>query len=1115
MTPHYIVGNAAPLTKLPKTFPTQIDENLFCGIDIGIGSCGIALISHSKAKLTIKGFEKLPGAISFMGVRAFDVPEIKEKSGIVLKNPERRQKRLMRRVLARRASRMKAVKALLIEAKILPADYSPMQDAWRGRHEAATPWKWRVEALNRKLSDWEFAVILMHYAKRRGFKSAKKSDLESKGSEGGTLQSSRANHAALANYLTVADMLSRDPRFVIDNSAPSVDTKKRNRDGQYIAMVTRADVIHEIAQVFAMQRRLGNTHASTDFENRFLAVLNAQRPLQDPIKLLEDCPFVPSEKRGSLMSPSFELARALQKLNTIKLSLPDKTKAFLSSWILQYGGYHAFVSQFGKKSRITWADLRKMWSIPIEITFDDLKAPLSKKKKDGSLANELSQAEKEKHDFSNRSNTKGCAQGTCLLRTVLGETLWSLVLRDGYEVLDDIAFCLTFYEVIEEEGSASTMLGALDQKNLAPQFYEAIANDLRSRKPSLHVFSGSCSISSKALRQILPFLMLGDVYSLAMEKAGFNHVKTDFSLEKITNPIVKAVLREAIKQIAHVFHEIGSLPGRIHIEVARDVGKSMEERNELERGLKTRTDAKNANRQKVAELRSIDVTAVTEDELLRYELYLEQGGLCPYSGLSLPNNENIYGSDLQVDHIQPRSRSHDNSYDNRCLVYASQNQNKGNRTPYEWLSGSDSSWQEFHTRIAAMRGLRRGKRNRLLNETFAENEHEFLERNLNDTRYISRILLAYVQDFYRIAGEEPLDKGATRRVFSRPGQMTSLVRRAWGLENLKKNVLGNRVGDKHHAVDALVCACLSEGNAQWITKISQAYASSNHLLTLRNLQEPWSNFRNDVVDALNQITVSRRERCGAGGPLHKETNYSLEIDSDGKEVAYKRESLLGKNASNKPVANFTTLGDLEAIRGIHHERNQWLKDSLTKWINAGSKIDHAHLPRDPQGCLIYKVSVRQDKIKNLRKQNQGHVVSGTMVRCDVFSKKGKFYLVPVYNYQLASKTPPMRAIVAAKEEENWTLMDGTFQFEFSLWKNSRFVCVDKKTQERIEGCYCGLDRSTGSMTYNLPDDFGDKQLNRISTKTGLSVFQKVTADRLGRVFPVKHEKRIWHGEVCI
>ena len=220
MTPHYIVGNAAPLTKLPKTFPTQIDENLFCGIDIGIGSCGIALISHSKAKLTIKGFEKLPGAISFMGVRAFDVPEIKEKSGIVLKNPERRQKRLMRRVLARRASRMKAVKALLIEAKILPADYSPMQDAWRGRHEAATPWKWRVEALNRKLSDWEFAVILMHYAKRRGFKSAKKSDLESKGSEGGTLQSSRANHAALANYLTVADMLSRDPRFVIDNSAP-------------------------------------------------------------------------------------------------------------------------------------------------------------------------------------------------------------------------------------------------------------------------------------------------------------------------------------------------------------------------------------------------------------------------------------------------------------------------------------------------------------------------------------------------------------------------------------------------------------------------------------------------------------------------------------------------------------------------------------------------------------------------------------------------------------------------------------------------------------------------------------------------------------------------------
>jgi CRISPR-associated endonuclease Csn1 len=506
---------------------------------------------------------------------------------------------------------------------------------------------------------------------------------------------------------------------------------------------------------------------------------------------------------------------------------------------------------------------------------------------------------------------------------------------------------------------------------------------------------------------------------------------------------------------------------------------------------------------------------VTEDELMRYELYMEQGGMCPYSGLSLPNVENIYNADLQIDHIQPRSRSHDNSYDNKVLVYASANQNKGNLTPYEWLATSASGWQEFQTRIAAIRGIRRGKRNRLLSETFATQEPEFLERNLNDTRYISRLLLAYVNDFYRIVGEEPEGKGAVRRVYSIPGALTSLVRKAWGLENLKKDVDGNRVGDKHHAVDALVCACLSHGRAQWITRLSQAYASSVHLLTLRNLSTPWQNFRNDVVSALNQITVSRRERCGAGGALHQETNYGVVIDEHGKQTIYKRQNIIGKNSANKLEASFKTLADLEQIRGINEERSAWLKNALSAWIAAGSPLETEQLPRDPQGCLIRKVFVAQSRVKNVRKQNQGHVTSGTLVRCDVFSKAGKYYLVPIYNYQLASATPPMRAIVAIKDEDDWVIMDESYQFEFSLWKNSRFQFVEKKSKSTFIGCYSGVNRSTGLVEFNLPDDFGDKEKRGVSPKSTITNFRKLNVDRLGRVFMVKNEKRVWRGVVCI
>jgi CRISPR-associated endonuclease Csn1 len=335
------------------------------------------------------------------------------------------------------------------------------------------------------------------------------------------------------------------------------------------------------------------------------------------------------------------------------------------------------------------------------------------------------------------------------------------------------------------------------------------------------------------------------------------------------------------------------------------------------------------------------------------------------------------------------------------------------------------------------------------------------------------------------------------------------------LENLKKDGDGNRVGDKHHAVDALVCACLSHGRAQWITRLSQAYASSVHLLTLRNLSTPWQNFRDDVVSALNQIPVSRRERCGAGGALHLETNYGVVIDEQGRQTVYKRQNIIGKNNANKLEASFKTIEDLEHVRGIHEERSAWLKNALSAWIADGSLLETEQLPRDPQGCLIRKVFVAQPRVKNVRKQNQGHVTSGTLVRCDVFSKAGKYYLVPIYNYQLASATPPMRAITAAKDEDDWQLMDATFQFEFSLWKNSRFEFVDKTTQSVFCGCYAGVNRANGKIEFKLPDDFGVKENHGVSPKSTVTNFRKLNVDRLGRVFMVKNEKRVWRGVVCI
>lgn len=1110
-----LVGKGHPLTKLPKTFPKEICDDLTLGIDIGVGSCGLALVHKTgKGKPTYKGLDHFPGRIAFLGVRTFDLPETKEKTGVKLKNPDRRGARLLRRTVARRAQRMRAVRQLLKEEGVLPDDYSLKSEEWHTYHVKATPLDWRVEGLDRKLDAKEWAAALIHFAKHRGFRSARKNDLAGKGSKGGTLDSTKRNHEALSQYRTVAEMFAKDERFA---------ERKRNREKSYTAVVLRADLIEEVSTLFKRQRELGNPHASPDFEARYVTEMQKQRPLQDPIKGLGTCPFT-GEDRGAKNAPSFELSRALQKLNSLTLRAADGREIpFPAFAAAQPDGYRRFRESFGTTQKVTWKSIREMFAVPADLAFADMLAPQAKKKR-GKPAEEKapkSPEELEKEDFVNRGST-GCAHATSIFRKLFGPD-WEEVTRDGWEALDEAAFALSFYEVVEDEDSENTILAQVRRRCAAhPLLVAAVTRDLLGEgKPVLAGFSGSVSVSSRVSRELIPHLCEGLVYSEAMAKAGYVHTDTNFNLSSITNPVVQSVIRETMKQIVHLIDETGKIPGTINIELGRDLGKSIKERNEIDSGIRERTEERKAHRLKAAEILGKDTHDVTDEELLRYELYDSQGGLCPYSGDTLPAGRDLFGAELQIDHILPRSRSHDNSYDNRVLVFARENQNKGSRTPYEYFSGlGPARWESFQTIVASMRGLRPRKRRNLLNTTFAEKEGEFLERNLNDTRYVGRVVAAFLQTLYTIAGEKrPTEKDSRRRIYVRPGSLTSLVRKAWGLENLKKDLSGKRIGDKHHAVDALVCAFVGEGQSQFITTLSKAWGDMerlhNYSLVPRQLPPPWDDFRNTVVAALDKMNVSRREDRGGRGALHDDTVYGVD---KGKSFYWKRTTLI-TTEKNKLVGRFKKAEDVETIRGArkHDGKNpdkNWFRAAMLKWIEDGSPVDD--LPKDPSGKPVEKVFV-EVRSNSLRKIRRGWVNNGKMIRCDVFSKKGKFALIPVYSHQLALETPPMLYIKANKPESEWGAVDETFQFEFSLWKNSRFRVTERPKKAKpdggvIVGNYVTLDRGTAKMIYNLPDDHGADSMG-VSPVTSLK-FEKLYVDRLGRVFPIPKEKRTWRGKVC-
>ncbi len=1016
-----------------------IDEDLAIGLDIGIGSVGSAVASRD--------------AVLFAGSRCFDVPE--EPKTRELKNKTRREKRGQRRVTRRRRQRLAAIRDLLLRNGLLES----IDVAKEGQRDRATPdpWQARAAGLDRSLTTEELAATLIHIAKHRGFLSNRKDsgNQEAPDDDKKMLAAINTNKELSGRYRTVGEMVAKDARFAIS---------KRNRGGDYAHTLARNDLKAEVATLFAAQRRHANTEASETLECAYLDIAFYQRPLQDSEDMVGDCPFEPSEKRSARHAPSFEKFRLLSKLNTVKIIEADN-----SLRRLKVAELAAALDDFGAQKSITWKTLETKLGFRDGCRFEGIDE--TKAKKDVCAA-------------------AGASRGTATIREVVGAAGWN-TLRHQEATLDDIVRVLSFRDDI-----ASIQQG-LGEIELEPLVLEALMKGVGDGKFSK--FRGAGHVSAKVARTLLPPLLDGKVYSEACASVGYDHAQArKVTIEDIRNPVVQRCLREACKQFEVLVREFGVRPGRVVVELARPVGKSAEDRNEMTKGIEKRTAEKERHRADMQELLGLDSEPDAED-LLRYELWKEQGYRCIYTDREIaPEDIRADRNQVQVDHVLPRSRSQDNSYTNKVLCLTQANQDKGQHTPWEWKvenEGDDEWWREFEARVRALQ-IKRFKQNTLLMRNFRDRENVFSERNLNETKYAARATLAALREYY---SDEP-DPNAEgylsrkRRLFARPGTVTAQLRRAWGLEGIK-----NRAEDRHHALDALICAVGSEATLQRLTREYQALEREGRARWTPNVRPPWPDFRNNAIAAIESVFVSRSEKRRGRGAGHDATIYAVGVDEDGGEITYER----------KAVAKLEKR-DLERVKDP--ERNRALITSLEAWIEAGKPRDVP--PLSPKGDPIRKVALRRGPKAGM-KLNEGHVDNANMVRVDVFAKEGRFYLVPIYTHQVMNKakwpTPPNRAIKPKAPESEWPIIDERFEFCFSLYPDC-YIEIVKGNGELIEGYYRSTDRANGAFTVST-HNLRLPLIRGIGART-LHSFRKFQIDRLGRRHEIVRETRTWHGVAC-
>ena len=135
-----------------------------------------------------------------------------------------------------------------------------------------------------------------------------------------------------------------------------------------------------------------------------------------------------------------------------------------------------------------------------------------------------------------------------------------------------------------------------------------------------------------------------------------------------------------------------------------------------------------------------------------------------------------------------------------------------------------------------------------------------------------------------------------RRIYARPGAITSKLRRAWGLESLKK-INGERVSDdRHHAIDAIVLAATTEGLLQHMTDQIKQREHEGSADDIFHVAPPWQGFRAEAErivygeNGIGGVFVSRAERRRARGKAHDATVKQIR-ELDGDEKVFERKAI--------------------------------------------------------------------------------------------------------------------------------------------------------------------------------------------------------------------------------
>ena len=470
-----------------------------------------------------------------------------------------------------------------------------------------------------------------------------------------------------------------------------------------------------------------------------------------------------------------------------------------------------------------------------------------------------------------------------------------------------------------------------------------------------------------------------------------------FKQHSLRNPIVEQVITETLRTVRDIWRKEGRID-EIHVELGREMKNPADKRRQMTERIQQNENTNlrikamlmeftnpdmgienvrpfSPNQQdilRIYEENALDnlkredeeyefVTRIaklsqpSKSDIIRYKCWLEQKYRSPYTGRMIPLAR-LFTPAYEIEHIIPQSRYFDDSFSNKVICEAEVNKLKDRQLGYEFiknyagqivqLSQGESveilSVDSYEKLVKDHYINNRTKMKKLLMNDIPEG---FIERQLNDSRYISKVVKGLLSNIVRVKMEngEYEQESVSKNLISCNGSVTDRLKKDWGMNDvwnqiilprfqrlnqitgkdcfttlnregheipnmpieLQKGFSKKRIDHRHHAMDAIVIACTTRDHVNLLNNEASLpkhqemkYALSRKLRRCEEIVingkkrsiykeflSPWPSFTIEARKTLEGIIVSFKQNLRI---INKTTNHYTHYDENGKKKPIKQ-----------------------------------------------------------------------------------------------------------------------------------------------------------------------------------------------------------------------------------